>query len=322
MTDAQRDEVKRVVSSYKNNYGTVLRHRHPELVSEIIKDTSFLTEDVQKFSTRVWYVINDLHHHPSCKCCHKDIKKDVYKITDPRMDYCSLACACSSVLHEQHRKEACLKRHGVNHPMKLKPVQDKVMKTNLEKRGVAHVLSDPSVIEKRSKTLADHCNADPGFRRKISSKIKATTLKSHGFESYMSSDEGKKKLLESSMKPESREKRRLSKMANFFNNVLMRDSHVTPLFALDEYLKVDKKGQKHLFRWKCNECGSSFERPFEHYSLNKRETTFARCPHCHPFCNKSSLEEKKVAKMLDSKLKGIVEVICNKEDNFKVIAPF
>lgn len=195
MTDAQRDEVKRVVSSYKNSYGTILRHRHPELVSEIIRDTSFLTKDVQKFSTRVWYVINNLHHQPSCKCCLKDIKKDVYKLNDPRMDYCSPACACSSDLHEQHRKEACLRRHGVDHPMKLKSVQDKVMKTNLQRRGVAHALSDPLVIEKRLRTFAAHCEEDPNFKRKVSSKIKETTLKNHGFESYMSSDKGKKKIL-------------------------------------------------------------------------------------------------------------------------------
>jgi len=321
MTTAQRNEIKTIVSSNKNCYGTILKHRHPELTEEIKKETSFL--DVKKFSTRVWYVINNLHDYPSCKNCGEAVKKDVYKLTDPRMDYCSLGCACSSELHEQHRKESCVKKHGVDHPMKLSSVKEKVMMTNIERRGVAHVLSDPKVIAKRQKTFEDHCKEDQSFKSKIAAKIKSTTLKNHGYENFMSSSEGKKKLLESSVSPEAQDKRRTSKMTNFFNEVLMNDKHVTPLFSLSDYLTIDKKAEKHLFRWKCKDCGNEFERPFEHFVVKStNEVTFARCPHCHPFCNKSSLEEKKVAKILERSLNGIAKVICNKEENFKVIAPY
>ena len=135
-----------VINEHKRGYIAVLKSKFPEVFQFIFEATHWADQPGRKTTTRIWYIINELHSYQKCKCdnSHK-VTKDVYRLTDPRMDFCCLACSMKSESTRKKFQKTSLAKYGTKHPLQSQKVMSKIESTNLKKYGVKQVLSDPEV---------------------------------------------------------------------------------------------------------------------------------------------------------------------------------
>jgi len=88
---------------------------------------------------------------------------------------------------ESRRKQKCLKKYGVDHPLKSKNVIDKIKKTNLDKYGVECSLHSKEGIVKKEKTyLQKYGVTNPFNSPEIQEKIRENNLQKFGCHSLLS----------------------------------------------------------------------------------------------------------------------------------------
>lgn len=102
--------------------------------------------------------------------------------------------ACCKICGSEKAKETNLKAIGVQHPMKLKEVQEKSKKTLLKKYGVEYLQQSSEIKEKSKKTLlkkygVDHISKSDHFK----DSVVKTNLKNLGVEYPMQSEVVKEK---------------------------------------------------------------------------------------------------------------------------------
>ena len=97
-------------------------------------------DDLKKYtmSTRVWYVINGLTDFERCKNCGKPILRNVARITNPNLGFCSNDCQIHSEQFKTQRVQTWLKNLGVDSPSKNKDVHEKQKRTCMERLGVEY----------------------------------------------------------------------------------------------------------------------------------------------------------------------------------------
>lgn len=127
--EENRQLLASIIHQHKRGYMQTLRYKCPELIDWIYEVTAFSDQPDRSFITRIWYVLNDLHEYPLCKHCMHPNTKNVYRLTDPRMDFCSLRCAISSEQALAKFKATSQKNYGTDHPMNSPIVKDRFTKS-------------------------------------------------------------------------------------------------------------------------------------------------------------------------------------------------
>lgn len=92
------------------------------------------------------------------------------------------------------RKQTCLKRYGVEHPLQNKIIMEKLNKTNLIKYGVKNTLSSEKFRQKRKKTMLEKYNVEhPIQSPEIKEKIKKTNIVKYGVDNCLKCERIQKK---------------------------------------------------------------------------------------------------------------------------------
>ena len=183
-------------------------------------------------------------------------------------------------LEEVKRKkiETSLKKYGVENVSQSLEIKEKIKKTNLERHGVDSVLKlkrvrDLIPVEENYKKLVAHnlknYGGQPINSAEIKEKIKKTNLERHGVENTLNLVNSRNMRLLFSLK------QLIEKCSGKFE----------PMFKPDDY--IGKKNNVK-YKWKCCECGNTFEDSF--YS----KKILPRCKNCNPFLSGASRGEKEV----------------------------
>lgn len=137
-----------ILSLHKRGYMQTINFKYPKLKTWIFENTKFLDHLDLKFITRIWYVINDLKSYPLCKICKKPILKDIYRLTDPRMDFCCHKCSSMSEHAIQTRIQTTLKRYNCKYAAQNENIQKKIYATRVKNGNIA-----------KPKTFKDKCKS-------------------------------------------------------------------------------------------------------------------------------------------------------------------
>lgn len=309
--------LKNIILEKKNGYMVAIKHQYPFLISLILKATSFADAPWRSFATRVWYVTNDIHCYLKCKTCGKDITKNIYRRTDPRMDFCSLKCACNDQQKLISMQKTSLKHYGTMHPMKSMKILRKAMSTNLKNFGTRWPQQSKEVKRKSLVSFKRHCKEDQTFLKQVTSKIQATSLKNNGYKTFFNSEEGKA-AIQRSHSTSARKKSASTKKKNYYLKSICSDKLVIPLFSIDEYAA----NHKASFAWRCKKCGSIFQSKTCSFRTEEGDVSHARCLKCYPLRTASSLEERNLKDWLQRSFGNQVDVIWNQNLNYTLIYPY
>ena len=308
--------LKRIILEKKNGYMVAIKHQYPFLIDFILKATSFADVPRRSFATRVWYVTNGINHYLKCKTCGKDITKNIYRRTDPRMDFCSLKCACNDQRKLINTQKTSLRRYGTTHPMKNVKILQKVMLTNLKNLGTRWPQQSKEVKQKSLASFKRHCEEDCTFLKQVTSKIQATSLKNNGYKTFFNSEEGEA-AMQRSHSTSARTKSASSKKRNYYLESICNDKLVIPLFSIDEYA-ADHKAS---FYWRCKKCENVFQSRTCCFKTEEGIISHARCLKCYPLRIASSLEERNFKDWLQQSFGNQVDVIWNQNLNYTLIYP-
>ena len=138
--------------------------------------TSFLDSGC-KISQRIYHTMNEIPLNIYCKC--KGCNECVAWYNNRYLRYCSQSCG--AIATEELRKETCLKRYGVEHPLCSSSVQEQIKRTNLERYGVEHPMQSAIVKAKIKETclerygVSHHMHID-----EVKEKVKATHYARYG----------------------------------------------------------------------------------------------------------------------------------------------
>lgn len=73
----------------KRGFGTILKHRHPEVLKYIFELTIFLDNCPKRtLATRIWYVLNHKTDFEKCIVCGKPVTKNARSFEDPHLEFC------------------------------------------------------------------------------------------------------------------------------------------------------------------------------------------------------------------------------------------
>lgn len=147
------------------------------------------------------------------------------------------------------RKETCLKKWGVENPMQVGEVKDKLKNTLLENYGVDHYSKTEEYKEKYKQTCIDKWQVENIFQSEVHrNKIKSTNLEKLGVEYPQQNDEVKKKTTESFIEKYGVD--RYSKTSNFKEQV---KSTSQSKWGVNNYSQTDdfkiKSKESSLKKW-------------------------------------------------------------------------
>lgn len=91
-------------------------------------------------------------------------------------------------------KMTCLSRYGVESPVQLEEVKEKMRKTNIERYGVANALQNKEIKNKMNKTVMEKYGVNNVSQLEESrEKVKQTNLQKYGNENYLLTSDYKEK---------------------------------------------------------------------------------------------------------------------------------
>ena len=271
---------------------------------------------------------HDARYHPlrgaAQHCCSKcalldpEVRKDIKQRSIERCGY----------EYPQQSPEA---RKKLSDKLKSLPdehwekAQQKREQTNLRERGVKSVSQDPEVKKKMSETYksrSDEQKADTSrrtdqtkrkrygddYRKVIAEKGRSTryekndgkwesedtlpkrietTRVRYGVDNVLQCKEIAKKLSHT---------RRVQERTRIYNEVILKDEYVQPLFTLDEFINLDESAQK--LKWKCKKCGNVFEQNIAEHQF--KVDAIVRCLKCFPLLAAKSQTEKSIASFIST----------------------
>ena len=132
------------------------------------------------------------------KCVQCGNETDFISFSFGYKEHCCKECAAKTV--SQRAQETCLRKYGVNTPLKSQEVKDKIKKTSLERYGVENVLSSKIVQEKIRKTNLERYGVENvSLSKEIRDKANKTNLERYGAENVYASEYGKQKIKETNL---------------------------------------------------------------------------------------------------------------------------
>lgn len=258
---------KNFLSSSKKISSQKIRSANKDLIDQLKQHT-----DSRCINEAIYLIYNDIAAAPRCVCGNR---LELKSFTAGYRKFCSCRCSSHSDSTISARRQTCLNKYGVESVSQSAEIKQKIVDTNIKKRGHAYPMSDPAVL-----ALRDHTNQSRfGGRAPMSSsvvkqKVKQTNCQKYGGTSPMAS-----RLVYN--------KSRITQIQNWFpNKIRALAPYVTPNFGMDEYRDVDRE-----YPWTCNRCTTSFLSILSNGRI-------PRCPTCYPHI--PSRPEQEVANFVQS----------------------
>ena len=148
------------------------KSKFPELYQKIIQNEIF-----DCWYSKLYSYIYDLESPPKCKNneCKNTLKFKNFRIG--YYDYCSISCRNKDKLLIKKTKETNINKYGVDNPMKINLIKEKIRKTKFEKYGDENYNN-----QKKSKKTKLEKYGDENYNNRI--KNKKTKFEKYGDENY------------------------------------------------------------------------------------------------------------------------------------------
>lgn len=265
----------------------ILRNK-PEIMEEIKKQYNIDSNDPSEL---IYRVLNP-NIENKCEICGKPTS--FVKFYYGYKKTCSSECAHKlSALNNNHKNQTPVKRKEVSEEEKKKR-SDAYKKRCIEKWGVDNPMKVPEIREKLKRNNLEKYGVDnPAKLESSTEKMKKTNLEKYGVE--FGSQTERAKILLSKGRTDDMIKR-------MFSN--SRLGNIIPLFTAEEYKGVKDKEENNIFyKFRCSKCGYEFE---DHLNNGNIPT----CRVCHPINTAqgkgTSEEEKEFIKYIESLYNGLI----------------
>ena len=153
-------------------------------------------DDSDSLKETLFRIYNGIEEHPKCPTCGKPLVfKGIF------FKFCSNICAQSSDEIKQKIKQTCLKKYGVDSPLKSEKIRNKGKKTCLEKYGV----DNPAKLEENKEKVKQTCLKKYGTIsttqcKEIRDKIKQSCIEKYGVDNPAKLEENKEKVKQTCLK--------------------------------------------------------------------------------------------------------------------------
>ena len=193
-----------------NNNVTSSRYLSKHLELKIYLDTRYADIPENFFSYRevIWRIKNNIEKRPLCKSCGGNVDfigkqswENSGKTKNGYLIYCSTKCSNSDEIVKKKVKETCIKKYGVDSPIKNKDVRKKFSKTMVDLYGVENALENKEILKKYRETCKEHYGEySPSKSKEIKDKTKQTNLLKYGVIAPACCDEILKKIENTNIK--------------------------------------------------------------------------------------------------------------------------
>lgn len=185
--------------------------------------------------------------------------------------------------HKDSVKETVREKYGVDNILQVQEIREKIKQTNLERYGYEECIASPEIREKSKQTNLKKFGVEESLASPtVREKVNKTNLERYGSIFPMRNEEllerRRRTIIEKydAYSPFADEeivnKVRYTQWKKYYNEKLLRNKFVKPLFSLDEY-----KGTKnfHDYEWECKKCCTTFKDTINNGHI-------PRCPTCFP----------------------------------------
>lgn len=307
MNEQYISRIKDIMSHFKFHYYKILGHQENKDLMEFIDSWSEKLIN-NRLSTKIFWILHDIHDFPRCKQCGKlmnrdediDLKRDRYRT------YCSNRCACSSSERNEKRKktnnriyggnapicndevkrktrETCLEKYGVEYAIQSQGFKDKIKDTMLKRYGVEYAAQNEDIKHKTVETcLKRYGTTNGGCSKEALEKIRKTNQDRYGVNCSFEREEVREKAKNTNLRKYGSEYFTSSMRRADYNYIKSRKSYREtiltnkddqPMFSEEEYIKYHLESSYHEFEFRCNKCGNVFK------SFH-RNGIHSKCPKC------------------------------------------
>lgn len=320
-----------IVNKPLSYFNYIMSNKHSNLRDYVLKHSMFLDDKINpktnksyNKTTRIIYAINNLTSFPACSVCGKDILRDLNIKDDLLNLHCCNKCAQKDPNVISKTKSTKLKNHGDCNFNNIK----KAKLTCKERYGVDHYYQSDEFKTKSKDTKFKHYGVEHHMKsQEFKSSMRERYKALHGVEHCFENEDVKKKLNKHFQEKYSvdwpmqnpelhkvmHEHSSITQTTNFYNNVILKDEYVCPMFSLDEWLNRDRSNYMQQFKWKCKKCGKLFES-----HLMRANKFIARCYDCYPVETDTSEFEKEITSFISNL--GDFEVINHTNENRNIIS--
>lgn len=317
--------LKEILKKYKFSYWRILKRDENKDLLEFINNWSEKLYN-HKLSTKIFWILHNIHDFPKCKNCGKTLDKDsdIQLEDDCYHTYCSNKCATGSKERNEKRRVTNLNKYGctapiLNNDIKQKiirtnierygskssfsseEVKSKIKNTNIERYGVEHVMKNENIKRKLRETCIErYGTVNGGCSKDALKKIEDTNMRRYGVKSSFDREEVRNKAKETFLKrygtysylasDESKEYRN-GPTKKSYDETILNNEYDEPMFSFEEYLRVHKKNRYSELKFRCKRCGKIF-------SAFHTNGTHRRCPECYP--RNIDFEENEIFEFLKS----------------------
>lgn len=164
---------------------------------KIIEDHNKNFKDIS-WGQKLYNYVNNISHPPKCVCGNE---VNFHKFGKGYKIYCSTSCMYKDENMKNKKKEAYIKKYGVDNPLKSQEIQDKRRDLYIEKYGVEHHSQLPDVIEKKKQTnLKKYGTTTNLLHEDTIEKSKKTKLERYGVDHQSKSEVIKEKKRQTNLK--------------------------------------------------------------------------------------------------------------------------
>ena len=337
MTDNEAvEKLKQMMAESPLGYfSAVFSKKNPELCAYVMEHSKFLDGKVDPKhhkpyakSTRIAYAVNGLSSYPLCCICGSPVTRNLTMHDDVQHLHCCNKCAqldAQTIAKGKTTKLAnhgdpnfnnmaksratCMERYGVECSWQADAVKDTIKQSLVDHYGVDHPMRSREVVDCMKKRYKEKHGVEHAFQDPaVQAKINAANQQKLGVDWPMQSPALRKVMHENSSRTQKKK---------YFNEVIMHNQAVEPLFTEDEW--VERSGwseSTHKFKWRCKKCGNVFEG-----SVVYGHPALARCYRCNPVLQTVSNAEREVAAFICSLGNGITAVN-HKPENRQLIPPY
>ena len=182
------NSILEVIKNITNENGILVPARiHLYVTDELNK---FLKENSLTLKELNYIVQHNLSDIPKCPICGKRIKN-----FSRNTKYCSVKCAQSDKLVQERKIKTNLEKYGVDYPAKLDEFKEKVKQTNLEKYGSEYYLSTDEFKERLKSTNLEKYGTECSLNNKeVNQKRLNTWIKKYNTTNPLKAKEIRKKI--------------------------------------------------------------------------------------------------------------------------------
>lgn len=248
-----------------------LKDNYPEILKKV--NQGKIIENLYKF---LYKITSD----PVCLTCGNSVKFDTFQ-TGYR-NFCSHKCSVTNNRTTARRKKTNLEKYGVEHSLSDERVRKKRKDTMIFKYGTEHPLQNDELKEKvniknKKRSQEDWAN--------IHKKRKSSFLKTYGVENLWNDPNFVEKINTTNLKKYGVKwvqqnndvlgKRIKSQRTSFLEILEKRFDNILPAFTVDDYVGINVFQGGSSYLWKCKVCEFIFEKIVKH-------DVEIKCPNCFP----------------------------------------